>query len=191
MSLKIQLIEWKCFSVSHQYHDYEQSSVTKSDKLSQCWKETNWVNVEIWFSLWPQDLPWCNKTEDFKNKRRKKANSHSSAFHWPGSNALSRPCINRPPKMMMTMSKIMRMIIVRMMIMMRMIMRARVILNIVTQKGRNNSILYLANVLIISELRFHLFTFISHLPATALQCNILREILQKRWRKQRPSLINM
>ena len=161
------------------------------------WKETNWVNVEIWFSLWPQDLPWCNMTEDFKNKRRKKANSHSSAFHWPGSNALSRSCINRPPKMMMIMSKIMTMIIVRMMIMMvmimimRMIMRVMVILNIVTQKGRSNSILYLANVLIISELRFHLFTFISLLPATALQCNILREILQKRWRKQRPSLNNM
>ena len=164
------------------------------------WKETIWFDVEIWFPLLESFQSFLDATRQkiWKNKRRKKANSHSSAFHWPGSNALSRPCINRPPKMMMTMSKIMRMIIVRMMIMMRMIMikmrmmmRVRVILNIVPQKGRSNSILYLANVLIISELRFHLFTFISHLPATALQCNILREILQKRWRKQRPSLNNM
>ena len=65
------------------------------------------------------------------------------------------------------------------MIIMRMIMSVRGILNIVTQKGRSKSILYLANVLIISELRFHLCTFIWHLPATAPQCNILREILQK------------
>ena len=170
------------------------SFVTHGPWITCMWKETNWVNVEIWFSLWPQDLPWCNMTEDFKNKRRKKANSHSSAFHWPGSNAPSRPCINRPPKMMKTMSKTMRLMMMMMMMVrmiMRMIMRVRVILNIVPQKGRSNSILYLANVLIISELRFHLFTFISHLPATALQCNILREILQKRWRKQRPSLNNM
>ena len=49
----------------------------------------------------------------------------------------------------------MRMIILRMMMItiMRMIMRVRVILNIVTQKGRSNSILYLANVLIISEIK--------------------------------------
>ena len=145
------------------------------------WKETIWFDVEIWFPLLATILPWCNMTEDFKNKRREKANSHSSAFHWPGSNAPSRPCINRPPKMMMTMSKTMRMMMMMMMVrmIMRMMMRVRVILNIVPQKGRSNSILYLANVLIISELRFHLCTFISLLPATALQCNIMRETLQK------------
>ena len=130
-------------------------------------------------------LPWWNMTEDFKNKRRKKANSHSSAFHLPGSNALSRSCINRPPKVMMTMSNIRVMMIMRMMIMIirRMMMRVRGILNIVTQKGRSNSIIYRANVFLISKLRFHLFTFISQLPATALQCNIMREILQKLLKK--------
>ena len=78
-----------------------------------------------------------------------------------------------------TMMIMMRMIMIKM----RMMMRVRGILNIVPQKGRSNSILYLANVLIISELRFHLCTFISLLPATALQCNIMRKTLQKMVKK--------